>query len=146
MKWPKSKVYRCFFKLSGIFLHKHWNIHYYCRNTPQNYICAVLTLRFYWINTVSPNQRGAKYGNFLIIEYQPFFVFVIFTNLSRLQFIWHFLLGSFYCEIRQKIKARKIYHILYVNTLFSLWISYPLFRGYKISKTLHASFTHHSNK
>ena len=27
---PKSKVYYCFIKLSGIFLHKDWHIHNYC--------------------------------------------------------------------------------------------------------------------
>ena len=27
MSRPKSKVYYCFIKLSGIFLHKDWNIH-----------------------------------------------------------------------------------------------------------------------
>ena len=30
MSRPKSKVYYCFIKLSGIFLHKDWNIHSYC--------------------------------------------------------------------------------------------------------------------
>ena len=29
MSRPKSKVYYCFIKLSGIFLHKDWNIHSY---------------------------------------------------------------------------------------------------------------------
>ena len=30
MSRPKSKVYYCFIKLSGIFLHKDSNIHNYC--------------------------------------------------------------------------------------------------------------------
>ena len=30
MSRPKSKVYYCFIKLSGIFLHKDWNIHSNC--------------------------------------------------------------------------------------------------------------------
>ena len=30
MSRPKSNVYYCFIKLSGIFLHKDWNIHSYC--------------------------------------------------------------------------------------------------------------------
>ena len=30
MSRPKSKVYYCFIKLSGIYLHKDWNIHSYC--------------------------------------------------------------------------------------------------------------------
>ena len=64
MRRPKSEIYYCFIKLSGIFHHKDWPIHNYCffialaevslaaknRNSEYtatfNAVCGVLTLRY----------------------------------------------------------------------------------------------------
>ena len=77
MSNPKSKVYYCFIKLSGIFPQKDYHIYNYCffiaqvavkssvakietPNTPLNAVCGVLTLRYTPVNAVSANQRRAK--------------------------------------------------------------------------------------
>ena len=88
MSGPKSKVYYCFIKLSGIFFTKIYifiifNIclllvkQLYCNfhrtrwgklsmakietpNTPQNVVCSLFTLRYTPVNAFSDNQRRAK--------------------------------------------------------------------------------------
>ena len=79
MSRPKSKVYYCFFKLSGIFLQKDCHTHNYCSfiapavvslawlkietpNTPLNVVCGVLTLRYTRVNAVSASQETSKIG------------------------------------------------------------------------------------
>ena len=75
----EDRLYYCFIKLSGVFLHKDCHIHNYCffiapaavslawlkietPNTPLNTFCGVLTLRYTRVNAVSANQRRAKWG------------------------------------------------------------------------------------
>ena len=74
MSRPKSKVYYCFIKLSGVFLQLDCHIHTLCifiapaavclallkietPNRPLNAVSGLLTLRYIRVNAVSANQR-----------------------------------------------------------------------------------------
>ena len=103
MSRPKSKVYYCFIKLSGIFLQQVCHIHSYCifiapaavslawlkietSNRPLNAVFGVLTLRYTRVNAVSANQRRAKSGEIpdhLIIYYDTWNFVLIFLHLCE---------------------------------------------------------------
>ena len=102
MRRPKSKVYYCFIKLSGIFLQQDCHIHNNCifiasaavclawlkietPNRPLNAVCGQFTLRYTRVNAVSANQRRAKSGEIpdhLIINVMSLFSKVISLNFN----------------------------------------------------------------